>query len=313
MKKTFLKLGMVLLMGVAITACSSDDENITTTPTNQNQNNNTNTSGTLTITDLAITVSVDENADSGTTLEKISATTTAGTVKYVLKSSTPIGAVMVASDGSIKIDDNAIFDFETNPKITAIITVSDDKESKEVSVTINLNDVNETTAPVGLSKNTVSAVDNADFGADIEMSKVSIDDVSSTDSSIKVFDLRFSTADNHGPLIMTIGQLPTSNMTFKQAKTKGTYDLKANEFKIKYVRSKDNKYGYDLKEAAQDHDLTVTLNNGVLTFNVAAIELSASSVFDFDRKKYNISFSIALSDIEKHQGVTVAKQYDLVK
>lgn len=170
----------------------------------------------------------------------------------------------------------------------------------------------DTTVAISLKKNAIVSLDNQDF--DISIDKVSIDAVLSDDLVNDVYDLRFGINEsNHVPLIMIIGKLPTESTTLTQSNTKDKYDLTTEEFKIQYVRRKDNKYAYGLTDSIPAHKMNVVVKDNVATFNIAEIELSDASHFNLNEKKFNISFAISIADIKKHEGITVARQYDLAQ
>lgn len=88
--------------------------------------------------DLA--VSIDENPTTGQVLGTIVSNGT-GT-NYSLISQTPNGALSIdANSGELTVADEALFDFETNPVITA--SVSDGEATNPAMVTINLTNINE--------------------------------------------------------------------------------------------------------------------------------------------------------------------------
>lgn len=193
-------------------------------------------------------------------------------------------------------------DEEEKAKVENIVNDDDDKN--------DTTDKEDTTTD--LKKNAIVSQDNDDFNIGVD--QVSIDAVLSDDLINDVYDLTFRINEsNHVPLIMVIGKLPTESTTFTQSPSKNRYDLKPNEFHMHYIRRVDNKYAYGFTDSIPNHKMNVVLNNDALTFNIAGIELSDASHFNFNPKKYNISFTIALVDIKKHEGISVPKTYDLVQ
>ncbi|MEZ4796080.1 MAG: cadherin domain-containing protein [Flavobacteriaceae bacterium] len=88
--------------------------------------------------DLA--VSIDENPTTGQVLGTIVSNGTA--TNYSLISQTPNGALSIdANSGELTVADEALFDFETNPVITA--SVSDGEATNPAMVTISLTNINE--------------------------------------------------------------------------------------------------------------------------------------------------------------------------
>lgn len=98
----------------------------------------------LTLQDL--TVTIDENPTDGQVLGTMQ-TNGSGTLTFSITSQTPTGALGIdASTGELSVVDPNLFDYETNPVITATILVDDGAESATAAATINLNDVDEVSA-----------------------------------------------------------------------------------------------------------------------------------------------------------------------
>jgi len=90
------------------------------------------------------TGSIDEGIAAGTFIGTVSGSTNQGTLSYSLGNISPAGAIAIASStGDITVADALVFDFETNPQITATVTASNDGISEDADVTINLNDIDE--------------------------------------------------------------------------------------------------------------------------------------------------------------------------
>ncbi|KAA2218807.1 cadherin repeat domain-containing protein [Maribacter flavus] len=107
---------------------------------------------TVTLTDVLeitvqdFTVAVDENPTDGQVLGTVQATGN-GAFDFSITSQTPMGAMAIdATTGELTVIDPNLFDFETNPVITAEISVTDGVESTSLTATINLNDVDEVSA-----------------------------------------------------------------------------------------------------------------------------------------------------------------------
>jgi len=90
-----------------------------------------------------LTVSIDENPTNGNVVGTVQATGD-GTLTYSITTQTPAGALSINSTtGELVVTDATIFDFETNPTIVADILVDNSGTTETVTVTINLNNVNE--------------------------------------------------------------------------------------------------------------------------------------------------------------------------
>ncbi|WP_221258041.1 DUF1566 domain-containing protein [Flavobacterium okayamense] len=116
--KSWLALATIL----SIASCSSDD----TSPQTPS----------VTLQDLEVTI--DENPTNGAVIGTVQSNSTTA-LTFNIVSQTPSGAMEIdASTGELTIIDAALFDFETNPAITA--TVSASGASNNATVTIELVD-----------------------------------------------------------------------------------------------------------------------------------------------------------------------------
>ncbi len=89
------------------------------------------------------TTTVDENPTNGQSLGTVQASGDA-TLIFSIISQTPAGALSIdASTGELTVADAALFDYETNPTITASISVDNSGNTQTLMTTINLNNVNE--------------------------------------------------------------------------------------------------------------------------------------------------------------------------
>lgn len=133
MKKT-LKVTYVfaLALVLSIFSCNNDDEE-TVMPEIIVEINVQN-----------LTVTIDENPTNGQSLGTVE-TDGEGTLNFSITSQTPTGALSINSGtGELTVADAALFDFETNPEITATISVVGAANTS--TVTIDLNDLDEISA-----------------------------------------------------------------------------------------------------------------------------------------------------------------------
>jgi len=129
--KNTLKLSNLFAFIVLLTAfsCNSDDEGNSIINAIQLQD---------------LTVTIDENPTNGQVVGMVTTTQTVGggTLVFSITSQTPTGALSIdASTGELSVVDAMLFDFETNPVITA--TVSVDGAVNTGAITINLTNINE--------------------------------------------------------------------------------------------------------------------------------------------------------------------------
>lgn len=145
--KNLLVLLLISCLSI-IVSCSSDSD--------------TPESNTLTVTDFE--TSVDEVPESGAVLGTIEATTESGDITLTIVSQSPSGAIVVGgSTGEISVANPCLFDFSDNPQITAIVEVSNGSETKQVNITININDPGTSTFTIWVGdKITFTKADGAD-------------------------------------------------------------------------------------------------------------------------------------------------------
>ncbi|XMO88077.1 cadherin repeat domain-containing protein [Algibacter sp. AS12] len=86
----------------------------------------------------------DENPTINASIGTIQATSNY-TLSFSISSQTPAGALKInSSTGELSVADTAVFDFETNQIINAVISISDKNDSATAIVTININDLDDT-------------------------------------------------------------------------------------------------------------------------------------------------------------------------
>jgi len=105
-----------------------------------------NLNNVIEITVQDLTVDIDENPTDGQIVGTIQVNGS-GTLSFSITSQTPTGALSIdAGTGELSVIDPNLFDYETNPVITATILVDDGAETATATATINLNDVDEVAA-----------------------------------------------------------------------------------------------------------------------------------------------------------------------
>ncbi len=142
MKKQ-LKLIYLLAIGLilSILSCNNDDEGATSSPIN--------------LQDLQVTI--DENPTNGQIIGTVQ-TDGNGAIDFDIATQTPAGALSINStSGELTIADATLFDFETNPEITA--TISANNVVNTANITINLNNLNEAAVPGGTDTEFVIGTD----------------------------------------------------------------------------------------------------------------------------------------------------------
>ncbi len=123
MNTNFLKLSVLILSFLTV-SCSNDDDNNSTQ---------------INLQDLQVTI--DENPTNGDIVGTVQSNNTSP-LTFSIVSQTPAGALEIdAATGELTVLDAGLFDFETNPTITAIISSSEAVNT--ATVTINLSNINE--------------------------------------------------------------------------------------------------------------------------------------------------------------------------
>lgn len=104
--------------------------------------NELNNEITVSISDF--TINVDENPSAGLSLGTVAAITNQGSISFSISQQTPNQAIEInAATGEITVLTESLFDYETNPTITAIVKADNSGISDTANITININDVNE--------------------------------------------------------------------------------------------------------------------------------------------------------------------------
>jgi len=135
----------LLVMMIFISSCSDDDP-----------------SPTLDVVDFATTV--DENQAANVVLGSVTATGTDGTFAYSITSQSPGGSLAIdAATGEISVADVSAFDFETNPTITATISVIGNSITETTTATITLNDIDDLEFLLSDSKTAYTAAADGDW------------------------------------------------------------------------------------------------------------------------------------------------------
>tara|TARA_R110002049_G_scaffold308339_1_gene512014 strand:+ start:2091 stop:3614 length:1524 start_codon:yes stop_codon:yes gene_type:complete len=94
----------------------------------------------ITISNFEVTI--DENPNPNQTLGTINASTSQGNLTFSITNQTPTNAFQInTSTGELTVLTESLFNFEDNTTITGIVSAENGYESKNINITINLNDV----------------------------------------------------------------------------------------------------------------------------------------------------------------------------
>lgn len=145
--RTSLALVFVLLGLVIFQACTSEQVS------------------TVEINVMDFSAQIDENPTAGQKIGDLNATTTSGSLSYTLLSESVAGAFEISSLGALSVGDPTVFDFETNPTITASVEAAVEGVSRTIAVTVMLNDVAEGDQQLVVNDFEVSFMENPENGA----------------------------------------------------------------------------------------------------------------------------------------------------
>jgi len=142
--KILKQIGLFLALSITFFSCSDDDP------------------ATLDVVDFI--ASVDENQITNAVIGSVAATGTDGTFAYSITSQSPTGSIAIdASTGQITVADASVFDFETNPTITANVSVMGNSITETAAVTITLNDLDDLEFLLSDSKAAYTAANDGDW------------------------------------------------------------------------------------------------------------------------------------------------------
>lgn len=92
-------------------------------------------------------VIIDENPDMNQFIGKVSSSSNTGTVLYGILSQSPANSFSINSaTGEVYVNSPDLFDFEKNPVISGVVKVFNGDISKNIKITLTLNDINEVIA-----------------------------------------------------------------------------------------------------------------------------------------------------------------------
>ena len=158
MKRT-IKLLSTALVTITLLSCGNDDDTMLQT----------------TISGVGFTTTVDENKLNGHLLGNVTGASNTGAVNYTLTSQSIANAMNIDyNTGNVTINNEIAFDFETNPTITALATIASGAITKDVNITINLNDIDDLASILSTS---LTHYNNAAVGNWVEITETEYTDL----------------------------------------------------------------------------------------------------------------------------------------
>ncbi|WP_298341050.1 cadherin repeat domain-containing protein [uncultured Algibacter sp.] len=110
-----------------------------------------------------LVTTIDENPVNGDVIGTLQAVGD-GTLSFAIASQTVAGALNInPSTGVISVADASLFDFETNPIISANISIIDASNSATATATFNLNDIDDIESFLSTSKSAYSSANDGDW------------------------------------------------------------------------------------------------------------------------------------------------------
>jgi len=263
----------------------------------------------VTVSTADLTITVDENPSNAQILGTVTGTTNQGSVTFSIASQAPVGAIAIdSSTGELTVADATQFDFETNPSITATVTVANGAVSETANVTINLNNMGDA---VTLADETISMDENPSNAQIISTLTATVD------SGTASYSISSQTPAGAFALDATSGELTVLDATLIDFETSptltvvvtatngtasddGTITVNLNNV-LEEVVTQDETVTIDENPASGRAIVTVTgtTDMGSVTFSLASE--SATGAFSLDASSGELTVGdAALFDYEQN-------------
>lgn len=157
----------------------------------------------------------DENPNAGASIGTIQAASS-NTLSFSITSQTPAGAINInASTGELTVANEALFDFETNPVISATISIINSSDTASVTATINLNNLDDLASILSTSLADYTAAANGDWVVITEVEYNNLATMLNEVSKIGCTDLAYddsTTISNSGTSAWIASNVTTANI-----------------------------------------------------------------------------------------------------
>ncbi|NQZ79101.1 MAG: cadherin repeat domain-containing protein, partial [Ekhidna sp.] len=179
------------------------------------------------------TFTIAENSTANTPIGTVSASDPESDVlSYAISDGNDLGGFAIDDNaGELSILDSAVFDFETNPSFTLTIAISDGLLTTEATVTVNLTDVAENTAPT-LSDQLFTVEENSEVGTVI--GNVVAED---PEDDVLTFSIISGNDENGFALDPSIGSLTVATSEVLDFETTPTFSLEVEVSDGEFVAS----------------------------------------------------------------------------
>ncbi len=130
-KPLYQVLILTIVLSQVFSACSTDEVS--------SDDEENNTDSIVLAEDFTTTIT--ENPDKGVVLGTIAATVTEGVLHFAFESQSVSGALAIDQNtGVVTVANEGAFDYETNPTVTGVVTISSGDITETVTVTIEVKD-----------------------------------------------------------------------------------------------------------------------------------------------------------------------------
>lgn len=148
MKTTFkISICFILTLSLFTFSCGSDD----------------NSEGNSGINALNLVTNFNENPMTGASVGTIQ-TSSSNSLTFSITSQTPAGALAInSSKGELTVANAALFDYETNPLISAAISVIDANTTATANAVVNLNDLDDIASFLSTSETAYTTAADGDW------------------------------------------------------------------------------------------------------------------------------------------------------
>ncbi len=240
-----------------------------------------------------LSFNIDENPTAGQEIATAKAVVNRGDITYALSNQSPTGAMAIdASSGKLTVANASVFDFETNPTITATASATVEGVSKTATITVTVNDLDETVPTV---------ITISDFNTTIDENQSSGTSLGTISATVNQGTLMYAIASQTPTGAIAINST-TGEMTVADA---SQFDFETNPTLTATVEASSN-------GESETATVTITLNdvvesapfvtkwnvevaNGIITIPV----VSGISAYDF-----NVSWGDGNTDSNQSANIT---------
>nr|WP_293301428.1 DUF1566 domain-containing protein [Allomuricauda sp.] len=280
-------------------------------------NNDDDASSVVNLQDLQ--VSIDENPTAGQVVGTVQ-TDGGGALVFSITSQTPSGALNIdPSSGELTVADASLFDFETNPTISA--TISAENAENAATITVNLNNVSETSAqnlevtldenPVdGQTIGTVQATGSAPGFTITSQSPAGAMDIDSGTGEVTVADASLFDYESNPTLTATVSLADAQNPVTVTVNLDNVFEVTIQDFTVAIDENPTDGQSIGTLQTsggtATNFSITSQTPAGAMNIDANSGELTVvdPNLFDFETNPI-ITATVTADDVENPATVTV--------